>query len=134
MNYIIVSEKPNLGEVASLYADAGWIKPVGKKNFEKTINNTSKWFLAKNGTTLVGMARIMTDGLLYACIYDLIVVKKHQKNNIAKMLMNSCLTFCKESGIGMVHLWPAKGLVPYYKEFGFTPLGEEQPVMVLRHG
>jgi predicted GNAT family N-acyltransferase len=132
--YSIVSRNPDPSQVVSLYADAGWLEHIGKRDFKEIIDNTSKWFLALNNEQqVIGMARIMTDGTLYACIYDVIVLKSHRNRGVAKMLMNACLEYCDSKKIGRVHLWPTKSLVPYYRKFGFNPLSSEQPTMIRKN-
>lgn len=134
MNYIYSNEKPYPGELAQMYADPKWHRPIGKINYEKTINNTSVWFLVRKNNELVAMARLMTDGFLYGCIYDLIVKESHQKNGVAKEIMNRVVLYSNQEGIKMLHLWPAKGLIDYYKKLGFSPLNPDQPTMVLKNG
>ncbi len=31
--------------------------------------------------------------------------------------------------VDIIHLWPAKGMIAFYEQFGFVALSNEQPMM-----
>jgi len=123
------SDKPTPEEIERLYRDAGWFNGHYAE-LQTTIANTSHWVVARRNGLLIGMGRIMTDGFLYACLYDVIVDSNHRNQGIGKELLTRMIRHCDEIGVQKIHLWPAKGLIPYYKDLGFEPLSEEQPTMV----
>jgi GNAT superfamily N-acetyltransferase len=52
-----------------------------------------------------------------------------QHAGVGSKLLMAAIDWAKVNGIGMLHLWPSKGLVPYYEKFGFKSTGPDQPFM-----
>lgn len=72
---------------------------------------------------LVGMARLLSDGGYVNYITDVMVHPKFQGKGIGKTMVNSILSFLRESLLDgeklCVYLMAAKGKEPFYEKFGF---------------
>jgi N-acetylglutamate synthase-like GNAT family acetyltransferase len=125
-----VRGKPSVEQLASFYADAGWVKNPELLDLQKSIDNTSLWILAREGKDVVGLARLQTDYVRYCCIYDLIVRSDRRGSGLGTRIMEEAMAFCDSTGIRIAHLWPMKGTAGFYERLGFKPLDSEQPTMV----
>ena len=127
----ITKNPPSLDTFAALYIDAGWIKKADKSKLKSIFKNTSRWWTAKEKATgqVIGMARILTDWRRYACIYDVIVSKKKRKRGVGTAIMKAMLHELAKAKIDIIHLWPTKGKIAFYRRIGFKVLSREQPMM-----
>jgi ribosomal protein S18 acetylase RimI-like enzyme len=69
---------------------------------------------------LVGFARVLTDGIRYGYIYDVMTEESLRGIGIGKMLMQTILTYPQLSHVKYLELTCAQDMVDYYKIFGFT--------------
>jgi N-acetylglutamate synthase-like GNAT family acetyltransferase len=129
--FTITTEPPTADVIASLYLDAGWIKDVDLPKIEQIVANSSRWWVAIDNTTnlTIGVGRVLTDWSRCACIYDVIVFAKQQRKGIGTAIMQKILSDLNETDIDIIHLWPSKGMIPFYEGFGFEALSNEQPMM-----
>ncbi len=130
-NLIISNNPPSIDILAALYFDADWIKEADNTKLQHVIENTSRWWIAKDKTInqTFGMGRVLTDWGRCACIYDVIVFSNYQKKGIGSSIMVAILHDLNEVDIDIIHLWPAKGKIAFYERFGFAALSNEQPMM-----
>jgi len=78
---------------------------------------------------LVGAGRMITDGVSYGLIVDVGVWPSFQKQGLGKGIMKHLL---EDSRHLSLQLWPTKGNIPFYEKFGFTALGPDHPVMIIK--
>jgi GNAT superfamily N-acetyltransferase len=95
---------------------------------------TSSWAVvsAYDGEVLVGSGRVMSDGILYAVIFDMVVSPSHQGRGIGSEILKRLLARCEDAGIRDILLFSAKGLEGFYRHFGFVPRPDDAPGMILR--
>lgn len=87
---------------------------------------------AYDGNRLVGSGRLMSDGLLYAVVFDLVVAPTHQGRGVGSEIMRRLLDRCRAGGIRDVLLFSARGTDQFYAGFGFVPRPADAPGMILR--
>jgi len=128
-----IDRKPPSGdELARMYRDAGWIDDPHPEKMNKAVESGSEWFVARDeGSTLLGIGRIITDYARYAFIVDVIVLEDRRGKGIGTAIMDGIIRECRELGIDSVNLWPSKGKVQFYEKLGFYALPSEQPHMKL---
>ena len=93
--------------------------------------NASRCFVALQGEEVVGFARVLTDGILFASLWDVVVVESCRRRGIGKALMKEVFS---DATLGSVKNWvlftdTAKAL---YVRFGFVS-EEEMSTRTLRH-
>jgi ribosomal protein S18 acetylase RimI-like enzyme len=62
-----------------------------KEAIEKAFRNSQYVVAAYDVEKLVGFARVLTDKVLFATIWNMIIAPEYQKKGIGKMLLEKCL-------------------------------------------
>lgn len=123
---------PDAGDYFQLFNTTGWNKSYQASQTELQKAIEQSWFIvcAYQDNQLVGVGRVVSDGVLYAMIYDLIVHPDFQKQGIGSRLLNHCLQACEQANIRSIQLFSAKGKVEYYQKRGFVKRPNDAPGMV----
>ena len=124
------------GEYRALLGAVGWQPPrepdaIVRRALEATWNVTAR---ATDGT-LVGLARVLDDGLLYASVWDVIVVPEYQRQGIGHALVAHVLD--RTAGRRLVSLIATAAGEALYRAEGFserdrrsTALFRRQPALI----
>lgn len=79
---------------------------------------------AKDGNKVVGMGRLVGDGVVYWYVQDLAVLPDYQGKGIGKRIMLRLIEHVKQNSLPdtsvTVGLMSAKGKELFYEKFGFT--------------
>ena len=67
---------------------------------------------------LIGFARVISDTLYRAFIFDVIAKENYRNNGLGTILMNSILEQPQVRDVERVELYSPDRLVPYYEKFG----------------
>jgi ribosomal protein S18 acetylase RimI-like enzyme len=90
----------------------------------------SQWVMAAyDHGALVGFCRVVTDGVLYAVLYDLIVAPEYQNRGLGTQLLERMVQKCLEANIRDIQLFCAKGKRGFYERRGFKARPTEAPGM-----
>ncbi len=81
---------------------------------------------------LVGFGRVVTDFVLHAMIFDMIILPAYQGQGIGTMVLEKLVKRCKDHGIRDIQLFCAKGKRGFYEKNGFEVRAEDAPGMQLR--
>lgn len=134
MTIILREQLPDKNEYFSLFVTTGWNEnyKAGPDDLERV--NQNSWFVisAYDENKLVGFGRVVTDFVLHAMIYDMIVLPDYQGKGIGTMIIETLVNRCKEQGIRDVQLFCAKGKRAFYERNGFEVRAEDAPGMQLR--
>ncbi|MBU0754636.1 MAG: GNAT family N-acetyltransferase, partial [Planctomycetes bacterium] len=87
---------------------------------------------AYEGDELVGVGRLVSDGVLYAVIFDMIVTPRLKGRGIGSEMVRRLKTHCRKNGIRDLLLFSAKGTKAFYEKHGFQARPEDAPGMILR--
>jgi GNAT superfamily N-acetyltransferase len=92
---------------------------------------SDSWYVlsAYENNQLVGFGRIISDGVLYALICDLIVNPASQGKGIGSTLLNKLIKHCRRQDIRVIWLFAAKGKSAFYNKFGFHERPADAPGM-----
>ena len=110
----------------------GQRRQASPEELEKALSGS--WFAisAYCEDRLVGFGRVISDGVLYALVADLIVIPGYQGKGIGGAILNRLLDHCRAAGIRIVWLFSASGKMPFYEGHGFVPRPEDAQGMQLR--
>lgn len=127
----ISSDPPSAAELAELLRESGGEQD--EERLSRAIEGTSRWWTVRDDASgrLVAVGRCLTDWVRYACIYDVVVSPRRQRQGVGTALMKTIVKDLIDADVRTVHLWPTKGKVPFYEGLAFEALPGDQPVMVL---
>lgn len=116
-----------------LFETTGWNQKYGLTAGElhNALHNTWTACSVYAGDELVGFGRVVSDGLLHAMIYEMIVLPDYQGKGIGAEILSRLLKDCREAGIREVQLFCARGKRGFYEKFGFIARPEDAPGMAL---
>jgi ribosomal protein S18 acetylase RimI-like enzyme len=116
-----------------LFETTGWNEDYQKTSDEiyEALNNSFYFTQCYIGDELVGSGRVISDGVLYGMIYDIIVDPQCHDLGIGSEITHRLIEHCLEHGIKNIQLFSAIGKMPFYKKFGFEARKKGAEGMVL---
>ena len=129
---IVYREKlPAFAAYHPLFETTGWNQAYRADEDALYAAISSSWYVlsAYANDDLVGFGRIISDGVLYALICDLIVKPSYQGQGIGSTLLNKLIARCRMQQIRVLWLFAAKGKTSFYKKFGFVERSADAPGM-----
>ena len=134
MKITLSEQLPDKNEYFSLYITTGWNEKfyANPDILEKANMNSWLVIAAYDENKLVGFGRVMTDLVLHAVIYELIVLPNYQRRGIGTLILKTLVKKCEEQNIRDIQLFCAKGKRPFYERNGFEVRAEDAPGMQLK--
>jgi ribosomal protein S18 acetylase RimI-like enzyme len=102
----------------ALYEHAFWAKGRTLKGIRKMLKNTDYHFSAWDDNKLIGFARVLTDGIYRATLWDVVIHPDYQGQGIGEELMNRILSHPVLSKIERFWL-NTRDKFGFYEKFGF---------------
>ena len=124
---------PALDDALALYATTDWPEFVGLKPSDVETSLAASWYCVSvyADDECVGMGRVLSDGIVYALILDVIIAPGQRGSGLGSAVMERLLTRCRGHGIRDVLLFAAPGTAPFYERLGFRRRRPEAPGMQL---
>ncbi len=134
MTIRIETEPPDPREYQDLFETTGWNAEYRVTADELERANGSSWYVvsAYDGRRLVAFGRIVSDGVLHAMVYDMIVRPEYQHAGLGSQVLSMLVARCREAAIRDVQLFCAEGKKAFYLRHGFEPRPDDAPGMELR--
>jgi GNAT superfamily N-acetyltransferase len=128
------AELPPREEYFKLFNTTGWNEEYQVSAEELEFVNKNSWYVvsAYHGKKLVGFGRVITDYLLHAMIYDMIILPGHQNRGIGTKILEMLVWKCKEHHIRDIQLFCAIGKRSFYEKNSFQARPDDAPGMQLR--
>jgi len=125
---------PSEAAYAALFETTGWNTMYRRTPAQLAAALRESWYLqtAYRGDALVGAGRLVSDGVLYAVVFDLIVFPEWRGRGVGSAILHRLLDHAAEAGIPDVLLFAARGTEPFYQRHGFVPRPTEAPGMIAR--
>lgn len=132
INYeIIKSADPN--ELIDLYKEGGWWKdiPSEKSNLPILIKSSFCFMVATthNGK-IIGMGRVISDGVSDGYIQDVIVSKQFRGKGIGKQLVIKLRDYCLSKGLTWIALIAEPETEDFYVKLGFHEMKGYKPMIL----
>jgi GNAT superfamily N-acetyltransferase len=134
---IVYREKlPALDAYYQLFETTGWNQSYRADEDELYAAISSSWYVlsAYVNDDLAGFGRIISDGVLYALICDLIVKPSYQGQGVGSTLLKKLIAKCRQHKVRVIWLFSAKGKSAFYKNFGFIERPADAPGMQMLTG
>lgn len=97
-----------------------WSTDRSKEELAILLKHSLPFAVIDNKTQhLVGFARVLTDVVRYAYIYDVMTEESLRSKGIGKMIMQAILSHPQLSRVKYLELTCAQDMIEYYKKFGF---------------
>ena len=127
---------PDKDEYFSLFNTTGWNKEYKASPDDLERANQNSWLViaAYDGNKLVGFGRVVTDFVLHAMIFDMIILPDHQGQGIGTMILERLVDRCLEGGIRDIQLFCAEGMRVFYEKNGFEARAVDAPGMQRKRG
>lgn len=118
----------------ALFEGTGWneVYRIDKEDIEKGLGHCWRLVAAYHDERLVGFGRLLSDGVLYAVVFDMIVDPEYQGLGIGSRILEILLAHCEKAGIRDVLLFSAAGKAEFYAKYGFVRRPGDSPGMLLR--
>jgi GNAT superfamily N-acetyltransferase len=132
---IALHEKlPNKEEYFLLFETTGWNQAyqLSPDDLEKANQNSWLVVSAYDEEKLVGFGRVVTDLVMHAMIFDMIVLPEYQGRGIGTLILTSLVDRCLDLGIRDIQLFCASGKRAFYEMNGFVARPDDAPGMQLR--
>lgn len=131
-NISYTSSIPNSDDYVRLFDTTGWNNSYQASAEELITSITHSWkrVCAYEGEHLVGFGRVVSDGVLYGIIYDLIVLPEYQGKGIGDEILRKLVDACQSAGLRSIQLFSAQGKCEFYKKRGFSPRPNDAPGMI----
>jgi predicted GNAT family N-acyltransferase len=124
MDYRVIQEfeESQLLDIHKLFKNEWWTQNRELNDIKQLVANSGVVLGVISNETgeLVGFARVITDSLYRAFIFDVIANEQYRNTGIGKLLMNSILTHPKVVNVDRIELYCPDRLIHYYEKFGFS--------------
>ncbi len=105
------------------------LAPLSRRDpakLEIAFRNSQVRCFAHDGPKLIGAGRAITDGVLRAAVFDLVVLPEYQKKGIGSRILRYILD---RTGAETVMLFARPGIEPFYDRFGFRRMKTAMAIM-----
>lgn len=128
------SEIPDQQQFVALFETTGWNRNYNATPQELSHMLEHTWYMlaAYHGEQLVGFGRVVSDLVLHAMVYDMIVLPTYQGQGIGGEILDRLVDKCLQSGIRDIQLFCARGKRSFYEKRGFVARPDDAPGMQYR--
>ena len=130
-DFQIKHTSPTVDDFLTLRAQVGW-QNMSAADAQVSLQNSLFHVSVYNNAMLIGMGRIVGDGVMYFYIQDVVVAPKAQGLGIGTKLMSQIEDYIAKNAKqgATIGLLSAKGKENFYSRFGYTI----RPNEALGHG
>jgi GNAT superfamily N-acetyltransferase len=134
MNIVYEESLPSKHDFFRLFDTTGWNRSyrATPEELEKAIGHSWCIVSAYVDDSFVGFGRILSDGVLYATVCDLIVMPSYRAKRIGSAILKKLVERCVTAGIREIQLFSAAGTTDFYKKHGFVERPANAPGMRLQ--
>jgi len=131
MNLEYLTKIPPTGEFWNLFLTTGWNDEYRFTPGRLAEAIKESWCAVSvyEGDRLVGFGRVVSDGVLHAMIYDLIVDPEFQHRGIGSEILRLLIDRCRDARIPDIQLFCARGKKAFYERHGFAVRPDDAPGM-----
>jgi GNAT superfamily N-acetyltransferase len=109
-------------ELTALYQREWWSQRRTLGDVRRMLAGTDLIFAFEDAPSgeLVAFARVLTDTVYRAYLFDVIVKESHRGQGLGRAIVDAVLKHPTLATIEKLYLWCRPELVPFYQEFGFS--------------
>lgn len=115
----------DLAEVVSLYDSVGWSVYTGNpRKLDQALRGSSTIVEAREGSRLVGLARVVSDGASICYLQDLLVRPSHQRQGIGRALVHEVMLAYEDVRQKVLITDDERRQKLFYESLGYSDVGE----------
>lgn len=114
--------------LTTLYEDYGWWADREVEDVREALSETEVAIGVFENGDLVASARVMTDYIYYANVFDLLVAADRRGEGIGELLLEEIVDHPDLQSVVGLSLLCRRGLVPYYETVGFELFDPETEI------
>ena len=125
---------PEPGAYQRLFESTGWNQAYQVDNEELRAAIKNSWYSISAYTTagdLIGFGRVVSDGVLYAFVCDMIIDPDYQNQGIGTTILKKLIQKCEEVNVRVLWLCAAVNKSGFYRKNGFIARPPNAPGMQL---
>lgn len=125
------STPPSVEQFYALFETTDWNREyqATAQELAEAVANSQYAVAAYDRDRLVGVGRVVSDGVLHAMIYDLIVDPAYQRRGIGRQVLQRLVEWCIAGKIRDIQLFCARGQSGFYEKNGFAARPTDSPGM-----
>ena len=129
------NDLPSTDQFYALFQTTGWNEnyQLSARELHRALQSSGFCVAVYEGDRLIGFGRLVSDGVLHAMIYELIVLPAYQNQGVGSRILTRLIDRCKEHHIRDIQLFCARGKRAFYEKRGFVPRPEDAPGMQFTH-
>ncbi len=134
VSIFLSNQLPDEYEYFELFETTGWNEDYGANPGQllEVVKRSTYHVSAYAGNRLIGFGRLLSDGLLHAVIFDVIIHPDYRGQGTGKAIMNDLIDKCRLWKIRDIQLFCAVDKVGFYEKCGFVPRPENGPGMEIK--
>ena len=107
-------------ELVALYHDVWWAQGRVRPDVVAMLEGCLAFALIDDAGRLAGFARVVTDGIYKATVFDVIVAQDHRGTGLGQRLLDAVMEHPVVTGCRHVELQCKPDLVDFYARWGFA--------------
>jgi predicted GNAT family N-acyltransferase len=121
---------PQIAQLHQLYQNEWWSANRTYAETATCAKNSSLIFAFVENEQLLAFARVLTDGVFKAFLFDVIIAPENRNHGLGRELLNAIKSHPRIRPVKHLELYCVAELIPYYQRYGFsTDVG---PVNLMR--
>ncbi|MBI3440794.1 MAG: GNAT family N-acetyltransferase, partial [Proteobacteria bacterium] len=111
-----------VASIVKLYKAGGWWEEGSsqRRSIPQMVKNSFAFAIARNRRgDIIGMSRVISDGVSDAYIQDVVVLPGYRGKGIGATLVKTLTDYCRRKKIPWVGLVAEPGTYPFYRKLGF---------------
>ena len=124
---IIKETSVSIDDVLPLYHAVGWTNYTNQPlMLEQALSRSLAIYVARDGEKIVGLVRLIGDGLSSVFVQDLLVLPSYQRQGIGSSLMKQTLADYKDAYQVQLATDESEKTLGFYRSLGFETLSSFQ--------
>jgi GNAT superfamily N-acetyltransferase len=107
-------------DLTALYEEYGWWADRTVEDVREALSNTLVAVGVRDDGELVAAGRVVTDGVYYAKLYDVVVAASRRGEGVGTELLDAVVSHPELDGV-FLSVTYREGLVEFYERAGFEP-------------
>ena len=129
-NIIYNLSKSQADDLYNLYQNEWWTKGRKRNDIDIMLENSDIIIAIEDDRHhLIGFARVLSDYIYKAMIFDVIIDKRHRGKGLGKILIENILNLTELKNVKNFELYCLDEVTNFYKKYGFEKVSDNLTFM-----